>query len=229
MVSGRSDGTGRESARRCTFAWQDTARVLANLEAEQAGARLVPEARGLCLVAADGRALALVHLPLVLRARAAEADELHRQLGQPLGRELVLLVRAGAAALGLWRDGVLVAHKTFTRYVVRGNGRAQPTHLARKGKSRYGSRLRLQNAQRLMVEVNERIGVWWDQVGGFDAVYLSCPERVWADLRRTDPPPRFVGDLAPIRIPMHVHEPRHEELLRVRLALERGSVAWMET
>ena len=42
-----------------------------------------------------------------------------------------------------WRGEELVRHKVFKRYVVRGRGRAQPTHLKSKGKSRYGSRLRL--------------------------------------------------------------------------------------
>ena len=43
-------------------------------------------------------------------------------------------------------DGEIVHTKSIKKYVVRGRGRAQPTHLATKGKSRYGSRLRLQKA-----------------------------------------------------------------------------------
>ena len=50
-------------------------------------------------------------------------------------------------ATRLWRDDELVAHKVVKKYVVRGRGRAQPLHLKTRGKSRYGSRLRLANAQ----------------------------------------------------------------------------------
>ena len=191
--------------------------MLAGLEAGHAGARLLLAPSGFRLCDAAGVELARVRVPLVLRLRADEsADDLRRRLAAPLGRELVMLVRAGAAALGWWRDGAMAAHKTFARYVVRGHGRAQPTHLRTKGKSRYGARLRLQNARRLTLEINERVDLWWREAGGFDAVYVACPERIWPDLRR----PEF----DPIRIPLHVHEPRHEELLRVRRLLERGSV-----
>lgn len=216
---------GRADAPRSTFTWRELADVLRGLEAAHPGARLVRFARGFELVGTRGSALARVHVPLVLRLRDGEsADEIARRAGEPLGREFVLLLRAGAAAFGLWRDGELVAHKTSTRYVVRGHGRAQPAHLARKGKSRYGSRLRLQNARRLLAEVNERARQWWDEAGGFDAVYLACPERLWPDLRDADPPPPFLGRIEPVRIPLHVHEPRHAELLRVRGALEHGAV-----
>lgn len=225
MVTARSGGTGPAATPPRRFAWHETARVLADLEATHAGARLEPAPRGFRLVGSDGGELARVVVPLVLRVQPGEtADALRGRLHRPLGRELVLLVRAGAAALGLWHDGELRAHKTFARYVVRGSGRAQPTHLKTKGKSRYGSRLRLQNAQRLLAEVNERVAAWWDAVVGFDAVYLACPERIWPELRRAEPVPRFDGVLEPIRIPLHVHEPKHEELLRVRRALEHGVV-----
>lgn len=208
-----------------TFAWHDTAAVLGALEAAHSGARLVPAPRGFVLRAAAGDTLARVHVPIVLRLRAEESvDALLRRAGAPLGREVVLLLRAGAAALGLWRDGELMRHKALARYVVRGHGKAQTTHLKTKGKSRYGARLRLQNAQRLLAEVNERLNEWWEEEAGFDALYVACPERTWPELLRAHPAPRFAGVIDPIRIPLHVHEPKHAELLRVRHQLERGTV-----
>ncbi len=198
--------------------------MLRELEAEP-GTRLLAAPRGFAVLAPDGSSRARVFIPAVLRLRPGEtADALIRRAAAPLGREFVLLLRAGAAALGLWRDGELIEHKTFARYVVRGHGRAQPTHLKTKGKSRYGARLRLQNARRLLAEVNERGNAWLDSVGGFDAVYLACPVRTEPELRRAEPAPRYLVGLEPVRVPLHVHEPRHEELLRVRRALERGAV-----
>ncbi len=72
-------------------------------------------------------------------------------------RQAVVILQAGAAALGLFEGGQELRTKSLKRYVVRGNGRSQSTHLKTKGKSRYGSRLRLQNAKAILEEVNERL------------------------------------------------------------------------
>jgi hypothetical protein len=213
------------------FHWRDTAATLRAVEAAAAGARLQPATRGFALLGAAGEVLAKVRVPVVLRlghvGAVESADALLARADRPLGEEVVLLLRAGDAALGHWRDGELVAHKVFSRYVVRGHGKAQAAHLKTKGKSRYGSRLRLQNAARLLSEVNERLNEWWDATGGFAALYVACPERLWPDLLAAEPAPRWRGALEPIDIPLHVHTPRHEELLRVRGALEWGAVEWL--
>ena len=65
--------------------------------------------------------------------------------------QLLLLLRAGAMAFGCWRGGELLQHKAVRKYVVRGSGKAQSTHLKTRGKSRYGSRLRLQNWRRFTI------------------------------------------------------------------------------
>lgn len=214
------------------FHWRDTAATLRAVEAAVPGARLQPAPRGFALVGAAGEVWAKVRVPVVLRLGHAAggneaADALLARADLPLGDEVVLLLRAGDAALGHWRDGELIAHKVFSRYVVRGHGKAQAAHLKTKGKSRYGARLRLQNAARLLSEVNERLNDWWDATGGFAALYVACPERLWPDLLAAEPAPRCVGVLEPIDIPFHVHTPRHEELLRVRGALEWGAVEWL--
>ena len=134
-------------------------------------------------------------------------------------------MRAGATALGLWRDDELLRHKVIKKYVVRGKGRAQPAHLKTKGKSRYGSRLRLQNARSQLVETNEKMIEWIRESGAFDVVLLSCPVRILADLSATEPPPPWVETASPpIRIPFHVHTPSFDELQRVRRRLTRGSI-----
>jgi hypothetical protein len=141
-----------------------------------------------------------------------------------LGLELVLLFQAGAAALGLWRDDILVAHKVLKRYVVRGKGRAQPVYLKTKGKSRYGSRLRLQNFRLLLSETNEKLHAWWREHGPPDRLYVSCPVRLLPELFAADPPPPFDRRARLERIPLDVRVPSFEELKRVRFALTRGWV-----
>ena len=109
-------------------------------ELVDAGGALRVEGR--CLVAPMVR----FHPPLAVPIEDCTATEyLQRLESFRLGLHAVLLIQAGACALGLWRDEELLEHKAFKAYVVRGRGRAQPTHLKTRGKSRYGSRLRLQN------------------------------------------------------------------------------------
>lgn len=137
----------------------------------------------------------------------------------------MVLLRAGAVALGWWHGDELLDHKAIRKYVVRGNGKAQPTHLKTRGKSRYGSRLRLQNWKSLLADTNERLHDWWRVHGRPDRVYHAAPVRVWTDLLQATPPPPFAADDATLfRIPLHVHRPDFEELLRVRGWLCTGVV-----
>ncbi len=179
---------------------------------------------------ADGALRAALRPPLVLLDGDGlpAPDELARRAEAGPGRYAVLLLRSGAAALGLFDDGELVEHKTFKRYTVRGSGRAQTTHLATKGKSRYGSRLRLRNEERLLEEVNERLGRWWKDEPPAERLYVSCPVRLAARLARADPPPPVALDGSErVRIPLHVHAPSFEELVRVHASIARGR-AWSD-
>lgn len=145
------------------------------------------------------------------------------QLSDELGLQAALLIRAGVSVLGIWREEELLAHKVIKKYVVRGKGRAQPTHLKTRGKSRYGSRLRLQGARALLEETNQRLLDWRREYGKEDRFFLSGPVRLLADLRRANPtPPDSLEHALRIRIP--VRDPSHKELLRVRKLLCRGSI-----
>lgn len=140
-----------------------------------------------------------------------------------IGLHVVLLVRAAGVALGYWEGRELLHHKAIRKYVIRGRGKAQQTFLKTQGKSRYGSRLRLQNWRRLLAETNERLLQWWDEPGRPERVFVSVPVRVMADLCAAEPPPPFQkGDPMLVRIPMHVHRPDHAELLRVHGELAVG-------
>ena len=127
------------------FSWQQTRAVLKELLAEHPELELDDNSRS--FTAGDVRFTP----PLVQRIREPHIDPTSYldHLPDSLGTHLVLLLQAGAAALGVFQQGELTHHKVIKKYVVRGRGRAQPTHLKTRGKSRYGSLLRLQNHRRL--------------------------------------------------------------------------------
>jgi hypothetical protein len=145
-------------------------------------------------------------------------------LDRPPGTVFVLLLQAGACSMGLWRDSILVRHKVIKKYVVRGQGRAQPGYLKTKGKSRFGSRLRLRNAKSLLQEANEKMVAWWEAEGPFARVFASCPVRLWPELFGADPPPPFPQRGFHSRIPLTVKVPSFDELGRVWWHLSHGRV-----
>ena len=131
-----------------------------------------------------------------------------------LGLHLVLLMQAGAVSLGLFRNGEALATKSLKRYVVRGKGRAQPTHLERKGKSRYGSRLRLQNAKRLLEETNAKLRGWQAEHGPFERIFYNAPVRLWPSLFEVALTPPFDRDGPLVKIPLDLPRPTTDILLR---------------
>lgn len=204
-----------------TFRWPETA---ARLDALWRTHRLRVSDDGRRLEeVADPPSLRVV-LPPVLGPLPSGLDDraARDRLPASPGRVEVALIRAGVSALGLWRDDELLEHKVFKRYVVRGTGRAQPLHLKTRGKSRYGSRLRLQGYRAQLEETIARVRAWRDEHGVPDRAFLSCPARLLGDLRRETP--SFPEDPAPLRIPFDVRAPSFEELLRVRRMLDRGRI-----
>ncbi|MCA8979367.1 MAG: hypothetical protein H6831_00360 [Planctomycetes bacterium] len=145
-----------------------------------------------------------------------------RRLPKELGRHTVVLMQAGAASIGLFEDGEPVATRSYKRYVVRGSGRAQPTHLKTKGKSRYGSRLRLQNAKLLLEETNEKLCEWDAEHGPSDLVFYNAPVRLWPSLFDATPPPPFERDDRVVKIPRDLPKPTTEILLRAYRGLCYG-------
>lgn len=137
----------------------------------------------------------------------ADLDDYLARLPDAPGRHLVVVMQAGAVALARCDQGEVLETKTHKRYVVRGRGKAQPTHLSTKGKSRYGSRLRLRNARRLLEETNETLTAWWTEHGPAERVYFNAPKPLFASLFDVEPPPPFDRDHPTVRIPRDLPKP----------------------
>jgi hypothetical protein len=196
------------------------------VEQAEAFAARWPEARadrrGLVFAGAAGARLR----PPLLAPRARPGELLSAfasRLADSAPRHVVLLLQAGAMALGWWDGDELLEHKAQRRYVVRGHGKAQPLHAKTRGKSRYGARLRLQNWRRLLRETNERLHAGIARHGEPERVFFAAPVRAWSELFATEPPPPFARDDARLqRVPMHVHRPDFAELKRVHGWLRHG-------
>lgn len=206
-----------------TIHWRETAERVGELRERF---RLVPRDRAGRFEVRDreGTPRGELRLPLVLGDFA-----LDEEMPAELGPHWILLIQAGAAGLGVWSDEGLLRHKVIKKYVVRGKGRAQTLHVKTRGKSRYGSRLRLQNAERLLIEINEKLIAWRKELGEPDLIFTSCPVRTWPELFQREPPPPFdQRDARLVKVPLDVRVPSFEELQRVQRFLERGRIALTE-
>ncbi len=205
------------------FGWADTPEAVAECLSGWAGpSPLADEGRRRFVSENQGRRLEF-RVPLVLDL-PQPGEGLETWLAgcsDPPGRQLLVLMQAGACALGLFEGGDPIAHRTLKRYVVRGSGRAQPAYLKTKGKSRYGSRLRLRNAQRLLEDAAATMRDWHEEHGPFDRIFRSCPLRTWAELLREDLP--FDGDGPLVKVPLDLNRPTHAEMQRAWRALSHGS------
>ncbi len=207
------------------FRWHETYDRLEELLDEFT---LEPSAEGYSISDENGASIGIFHVPLILPTGDQEAADYLDERALP-GIHSLLLVQAGATAIGVWEDDEILRHKVIKKYVVRGTGRAQPVHLKTKGKSRYGSRLRLQNAKSQLVETNEKLIDYSSEVGPFERIFYSVPVRTWPELFRTTPLPPFAADDPGLtKIPLDVHVPNFEELERVHAWLCRGRIEWLD-
>lgn len=130
---------------------------------------------------------------------------------------LIVLIRAGSASLGFYMDGELIAHKVIRKYMVRkSQGRMQISYLNTKGKSRAGSRVRLRESLEFFEEINQKIADWIDERVEPAMIFHSCPVRLWSHWFGSEIQPPFASDDPRlVHIPHHVHQPDHDELLRI--------------
>ncbi|GMQ28602.1 hypothetical protein [Algoriphagus confluentis] len=123
------------------------------------------------------------------------------------------LIKSGQAAVGYFHRGQLEDHKVFRAYMVRKKqGKSQIKHLKTKGKSRAGSRIRLEETLRFFEEINERLNAY-DHQFPLDFWGISCSKTLWPFLFSSSSPPPFSSDSRQlIELPFHVSQASFEEL-----------------
>lgn len=169
-------------------------------------------------------------------ARLARRERGARESDDPLQRfvralpvelplQAMVLMQAGATAIGMFERGKPVATKSFKRYVTRGNGKAQATFLKTKGKSRYGSRLRLGNAKRQLEETAERIATFWRVIGVPEQVFVGVPVRLRAELIAASPElAKSEDEGRVVRVPKDVPVPTTEVMVGCYRRMEWGEI-----
>lgn len=170
-------------------------------------------------VTADGRSC---RLPLVLRHEAQTFEQLLDAIYQPPFHGL-MLIQAGRASLAVAQADEILVSKQIQKYMVRkSQGKAQLTYLNEKGKSRLGSRIRLQQTQIFFDEINERMRAW-SQEYPLESIFLSCtPKLKGAFFQSVAAPAIPKNDSRWRRVPFMVRPPGLEEMRRIHRLLCRA-------
>lgn len=132
------------------------------------------------------------------------------------------LVRAGQASLGYFHQGKLLDHKVFRGYLVRQKqGKSQFKYLKTKGKSRAGSRIRLEETLVFFKEINERLRVYAKQYP-LNFWGLGCAKTMWPLLFDGEVKPPFSSKSAElIELPYPFAKGSYEELQELELKLQQ--------
>ena len=134
----------------------------------------------------------------------------------------ITLVRAGQAAMGYFHQGILLDHKVFRAYLVRQKqGMSQFKYLKTKGKSRAGSRIRLEETQVFFKEINQRLQVYAKQYP-LNFWGLGCAKTMWPLLFDGEIEPPFTSKSPElIELPYPFTKGSYEELQTLELRLQQ--------
>lgn len=134
----------------------------------------------------------------------------------------ITLVRAGQAAIGYFHQGNLLDHKVFRAYLVRQKqGMSQFKYLKTKGKSRAGSRIRLEETLVFFKEINERLQVYAKQYP-LNFWGLGIAKTMWPLLVEGEVKPPFTSKSPElIKLPYPFAKGSYEELQELELRLQQ--------
>lgn len=132
------------------------------------------------------------------------------------------LVRAGQASLGYFHQGKLLDNKVFRGYLVRQKqGKSQFKYLKTKGKSRAGSRIRLEETLLFFKEINERLQLYAKQYP-LNFWGLGCAKTMWPLLFDGEVKSPFTSKSAElIELPYPFTKGSYEELQELELRLQQ--------
>lgn len=129
---------------------------------------------------------------------------------------LVLIIKSGIASIALFENRQLVDHKVFRAYMVRKKqGKSQIKYLKTKGKSRAGSRVRLQETLDFFENINQRLLKYFEEYR-IDTIAFSCSQTLIPYFFQSKALTPFdKRDDRIYKIPKHIDSGTHENLLDV--------------
>ena len=206
------------------FPWERTAEIL-QMALKEKTVSIGEDRKSFFVQDDEGNLERRFTVPWVQRIQDEKtADEYLKNLPYDLGDHLVLLIQAGAASMGIFKNGEIFSHKAITKYMVRKKqGKAQSTYSKQTAKLRAGSRIRLRNTVEFFVEINEKLLEWKKEIEGCRRLWYSCPVRLWTELFIANPPPPIERDDGRwTKIPLSVRTPNFNELKHIFYRLTHG-------
>jgi hypothetical protein len=163
-------------------------------------------------------------LPLILPTMVGiGTEDLLQEMNQRSLTYTIILIQAGAAAIGYYENNELVLHRVIKKYMIRKcQGTSQIKHLKSKGKSRLGSRIRLKNSILFFEEINETMQQW-DIAKNSETILMSLPINLIHLLFTADVKVPFEKkDPRVKKIPIDVNVPGFKELGHIHWLVSRG-------
>jgi len=141
-------------------------------------------------------------------------------------KSIFMLVQSGSAALGYSENGEIIHHKVIKKYMVRKKqGKAQLKHLNSKGKSRLGSRIRLQQADKFFNEIHDKIGEW-QVLENTNTIYYSYAKTLIPFIfKQPDNPIIQKEDKRLVKLPFDLEEPNFKTLQHMNKTVHKSIVS----
>lgn len=138
---------------------------------------------------------------------------------------VLIMIRSGIGSVGFFENFVNERHKVFRAYMVRKKqGKSQIKHLKTKGKSRAGSRVRLQETLDFFDDINERLRAHFEEFR-IDRIGISCSETLIPYLYGGKVGTPFEKqDSRIFKIPKHIQNPTYEALMETNEFLLKAEV-----
>ncbi len=139
---------------------------------------------------------------------------------------LILLIQADAAAYAFCETGEIIEHKARRAYTIRkSRGKSQQKHLRQKGKSRMGSRIRLQQTKKFYVNINNDLQKWEYEIATAKSVFYSADVRTFnAFFEENENSVINISDTRLEKLPFDVKPPDYAEVKRVNYLMNIGEL-----
>jgi hypothetical protein len=198
--------------------WQETKKIIEKIAADAEFDGSKKE----FFIQKNGEKIFRLKLPLLLSKNFnAENIKTFESLDENF---LIILIRAGNAALAGFSDGKMLFHKVIRKYMVRKKqGKAQIKHLKTRGKSRYGSRLRLQKSLEFFREIN-LLANHACQSFDFERIFIFIPVNYRKLMTESTVKPVFLQNKKAEKIPFPVRTPNFREVKKTQSLMRKGFV-----